>query len=252
MTYSSKPLIKIDGLNYAYPRRSHVLKDIDFELHAGERVVIDGDNGAGKTTLLHLIVGLKKAKQGTITGFGNVCKTEKQFNKLRAKAGLLFQDPDDQLFCPTVLEDVMFGPMNLGFSKQESIDKSRKTLASLGMEGFESRITHQLSGGEKRMITLASVLVMEPEVLILDEPTNALDEKAKIRLLQVLSQLPQAMIIISHDKQFSNHLATRTLNLVNGSLTQANNISVVDKIIVEEHVKQNGENINKEQGLKHG
>ena len=220
MTYSSKPLIEIEALSYAYPRRGSVLNNIDFALHAGERVVINGDNGVGKTTLLHLIVGLKKAKQGDITGFGELCKTEKQFNKLRAKAGLLFQDPDDQLFCPTVLEDVMFGPLNLGFTKQQAIDKSLKTLNTLGMQGFESRITHQLSGGEKRMITLASVLVMEPEVLILDEPTNALDEKAKMRLLNVLQTLPQAMIIISHDKLFSSQLATRQLTLSDGVLTE--------------------------------
>ncbi|TEW56537.1 ABC transporter ATP-binding protein [Psychromonas sp. RZ22] len=219
MAYSNKPLIKIENLNYAYPRRGTVLKDINFSLYAGERVVINGDNGAGKTTLLHLIVGLKKAKQGDIIGFGATCKTEKQFNKLRTKAGLLFQDPDDQLFCPTVLEDVMFGPLNLGFSKQQAIDKSIETLKRLGMQGFENRITHQLSGGEKRMITLASVLVMEPEVLILDEPTNALDEKAKLRLLHVLQALPQAMIIISHDKSFSAQLATRQLILQDSLLT---------------------------------
>jgi len=220
MTYSNKPLIKIENLNYAYPRRGAVLKDINFELHAGDRVVINGDNGAGKTTLLHLIVGLKKAKKGDILGFGECCTTEKQFNKLRAKVGLLFQDPDDQLFCPTVLEDVMFGPLNLGFNKQQAIKMSIETLKSLGMQGFESRITHQLSGGEKRMITLASVLVMAPEVLILDEPTNALDEKAKLRLLHVLQALPQAMIIISHDKAFAKQLATRECELKEGCLTE--------------------------------
>lgn len=220
MTFSNKPLIKIENLNYAYPRRGNVLKDINFELLSGDRVVINGDNGVGKTTLLHLIVGLKKAKQGNIIGFGEYCKTEKQFNKLRAKVGLLFQDPDDQLFCPTVLEDVMFGPLNLGFSQQQSIQMSIETLKKLGMQGFESRITHQLSGGEKRMITLATVLVMAPEVLILDEPTNALDEKAKSRLLHVLQGLPQAMIIISHDRVFAKQLATRECELKETSLTE--------------------------------
>jgi cobalt/nickel transport system ATP-binding protein len=220
MTYFNKPLIEIKNLNYAYPRRESVLKNINFSLNSGDRAVINGDNGAGKTTLLHLIVGLKKAKKGDIFGFGELCKTEKQFNRLRAKAGLLFQDPDDQLFCPTVLEDVMFGPLNLGFTKQQAIQKSIATLNSLGLQGFESRITHQLSGGEKRMVTLASVLVMEPEVLILDEPTNALDEKAKLRLLNILQTLPLAMIIISHDKPFVQQLATRTLILQNGLLTE--------------------------------
>jgi cobalt/nickel transport system ATP-binding protein len=221
MTYFNKPLIEIKNLNYAYPRRDSVLKNINFSLNRGDRVVINGDNGAGKTTLLHLIVGLKKAKQGDIFGFGELCKTEKQFNRLRAKAGLLFQDPDDQLFCPTVLEDVMFGPLNLGFTKLQAIEKSILTLNSLGLQGFESRITHQLSGGEKRMVTLASVLVMEPEVLILDEPTNALDEKAKLRLLNILQTLPLAMIIISHDKPFVQQLATRSLTLQNGLLTES-------------------------------
>lgn len=218
MHYANKPLIKIENLDYAYPRREKVLNAVNLSLYAGERVVIHGDNGAGKTTLLHLIMGLKKAKQGDIYAFGEQCKTEKQFNKLRTKVGLLFQDPDDQLFCPTVLEDLMFGPLNLGFSKQQAIEKSLVTLKTLGLQGFESRITHQLSGGEKRMVTLASVLVMEPEVLILDEPTNALDEKAKLRLLHVLQGLPQAMLIISHDKPFVEQLSTRALYLQNGLL----------------------------------
>ena len=220
MTYSNNALIKIENLNYAYPRRGNVLKDINFSLFAGDRAIINGDNGAGKTTLLHLIVGLKKAKQGDIYGFGECCKTEKQFNVLRSKAGLLFQDPDDQLFCPTVLEDLMFGPLNLGFTKQQAIEKSLATLKQLGLQDFESRITHQLSGGEKRMVTLASVLVMDPQVLILDEPTNALDEKAKKRLLNVLQTLPQAMIVISHDKTFASQLATRQLDLNDGVLTE--------------------------------
>ena len=223
MAYPNKPLIEIKDLHYAYPRRGSVLNAVNFALYEGERVVINGDNGAGKTTLLHLIVGLKKAKKGQVFGFGQACNSEKEFNQLRAKAGLLFQDPDDQLFCPTVLEDVMFGPLNLGFDKQQAIEKSMNILKKLGMEGFESRITYQLSGGEKRMITLATVLVMEPQVLILDEPTNALDEKAKARLLSVLLALPQAMIIISHDKLFSAQLATRNMNLESGFLTEQMN-----------------------------
>jgi len=220
MTSITNPLIQIKALDYAYPRRGKVLSHIDFALYEGERVAINGDNGVGKTTLLHLMVGLKKAKKGDIFGFGELCKTEKQFNQMRAQAGLLFQDPDDQLFCPTVLEDVMFGPLNLGFSKAQAIEKSLAILEKLGMKGFETRITHQLSGGEKRMITLACVLVMEPKVLLLDEPTNALDEKAKLRLLNVLKTLPQAMILISHDKLFSSQLMTRQLTLADAQLTE--------------------------------
>ena len=149
-------LINVQGLSYRYPRRGVVLDAVDFCLKTGERVALTGPNGAGKTTFLHLLVGLKKAKAGDIWAFGSVRQDEKSFIEVRARAGFLFQDPDDQLFCPTVLEDVAFGPLNLGKSRQEALQIAQQTLASLGMEGFEGRITHQLSGGEKRMITLAS------------------------------------------------------------------------------------------------
>lgn len=212
------PLIKVSGLSYRYPRRGVVLDNVDFSLQAGERVALTGPNGAGKTTLLHLLVGLKKAKAGEIWAFGETRREEKQFIDVRARAGFLFQDPDDQLFCPTVLEDVAFGPLNLGKSRDEALKIATDTLASLGMEGFEERITHQLSGGEKRMITLAAVLAMEPEVLLLDEPSNALDTEARQRLIDTLSGLPQAMIIISHDPDFIAQLATRELRLEQAKL----------------------------------
>ncbi|WP_415890627.1 energy-coupling factor ABC transporter ATP-binding protein [Neptuniibacter sp. SY11_33] len=211
-------LIKVTGLSYRYPRRGVVLDNVDFALHAGERVALTGPNGAGKTTLLHLLVGLKKAKAGEIWAFGETRCEEKQFIDVRARAGFLFQDPDDQLFCPTVLEDVAFGPLNLGKSREEALRIASDTLASLGMEGFEERITHQLSGGEKRMITLASVLAMEPEVLLLDEPSNALDTEARQRLIDTLLDLPQAMIIISHDSDFIAQLATREVRLKDAKL----------------------------------
>lgn len=211
-------LIKVTGLSYRYPRRGVVLDNVDFALHTGERVALTGPNGAGKTTLLHLLVGLKKAKAGEIWAFGETRSEEKQFIDVRARAGFLFQDPDDQLFCPTVLEDVAFGPLNLGKSREEALEIASDTLASLGMEGFEERITHQLSGGEKRMITLASVLAMEPEVLLLDEPSNALDTEARQRLIDTLLDLPQAMIIISHDSDFIAQLATREERLKDAKL----------------------------------
>lgn len=211
-------LIKVTGLSYRYPRRGVVLDNVDFTLNEGERVALTGPNGAGKTTLLHLLVGLKKAKAGEIWAFGETRGEEKQFIDVRARAGFLFQDPDDQLFCPTVLEDVAFGPLNLGKSREEALKIASDTLASLGMEGFEERITHQLSGGEKRMITLASVLAMEPEVLLLDEPSNALDTDARQRLIDTLLGLPQAMIIISHDSDFIAQLATREVRLEEAKL----------------------------------
>jgi len=214
-----KTLLQTRELSYRYPNRGMVLDKVDFQLAEGERIALVGANGAGKTTLFHLLVGLKKAKSGEVIAFGQTRRGESQFVEVRARAGLLFQDPDDQLFCPTVLEDVAFGPLNLGKSRDDAIAIARRTLAELGMEGFDERITHQLSGGEKRMIALAAVLAMEPDVLLLDEPSNALDTKARARLIETLKRLPQAMIIISHDDDFLGHLANRWLKLEDGKLT---------------------------------
>lgn len=219
-------LIETRDLFYRYPRRGVVLDKVDFSLYPGERVALTGANGAGKTTFLHLLVGLKKAKGGEIHAFGQLRKEENDFVEVRAKAGFLFQDPDDQLFCPTVLEDVAFGPLNLGRSRTDAISIARDTLASLGMEGFEDRITHQLSGGEKRMITLAAVLAMDPDVLLLDEPSNALDRDARQRLLDTLKALPHAMIIISHDDDFLAQLSTRRVCLVDAQLIEETEATV--------------------------
>ncbi|MBJ7552002.1 energy-coupling factor ABC transporter ATP-binding protein [Marinomonas ostreistagni] len=215
---SDESFFKVTGLSYRYPRRGVVLDQVDFELKRGERVALTGPNGAGKTTFLHLLVGLKKPKTGQIWAFGKTRNDEKEFVEVRARAGFLFQDPDDQLFCPTVLEDVAFGPLNLGKSRTEALQIAKDTLTSLGMAGFEERITHQLSGGEKRMITLAAVLAMEPDVLLLDEPSNALDVKARQRLIDTLLSLPQAMVIVSHDADFVDQLSTRELRLENAAL----------------------------------
>lgn len=210
-------LIRVEGLSYFYPKR-HILDEANFALHSGERVSLEGANGAGKTTFLNLLVGLNKPKAGRIIAFGKERKVEDDFWEVRAKAGFLFQDPDDQLFCPTVLEDVAFGPLNLGKTPEEAQSISIQTLASLGMEGFEERITHQLSGGEKRMVSLATVLAMQPEVLLLDEPSNALDNKARSRLIDTLQNLPQAMIIISHDPSFLEALVSRRTALEQGKI----------------------------------
>ena len=170
-------LIQAEQVSYSYPQRGLVLDQADLSLYVGEKVSLEGSNGAGKTTLLNLLVGLNKPKAGRIFAFGQERKIEADFVEVRSKAGFLFQDPDDQLFCPTVLEDVAFGPMNQGKTPEEAKVISLEVLDCLGMQGFEDRVTHQLSGGEKRLITLASVLAMKPEVLLLDEPSNALDKK---------------------------------------------------------------------------
>lgn len=215
---SVNPLFRLRGVRFAYDSAHPVLNGVDFELNARERVALTGPNGGGKTTLLHLMVGLHKPTAGQLQAFGRVRQTEEDYREVRARAGLLFQDPDDQLFCPTVAEDIAFGPLNLGKSRQQALAIVHDTLALLGLSGFENRITYKLSGGEKRLVSLAAVLAMQPEVLLLDEPTNALDPPARARLLAILQTLPQAMVMVSHDQDFLAALAIRTLAMVEGRL----------------------------------
>ena len=220
MTAPPEPLITLEQITFAYPDRP-VLREASFDLRDGERIALVGQNGAGKTTLLHLLVGLKRPSAGRILAFGRECREERDFHRVRARIGLLFQSSDDQLFCPTVLEDVAFGPLNLGRSADEARADALRTLDLLGLSGFAERITHKLSAGEKRLVALATVLVMRPDVLLLDEPTNGLDEATEQRLIEHLSGLGQAMIMVSHDRRFLECLATRALHLADGRLSEA-------------------------------
>lgn len=211
-------LFDLSDISYAYPGRPQVLKDANLQLSAGERVCLTGFNGAGKSTLLQIMVGLIQPDTGSVTAFGKVRAVEKDFIEVRHKAGYVFQDPDDQLFCPTVLEDVAFGPLNMGRTKDQAREIVAETLETIGIADFANRVTHKLSGGEKRLVSLACVLAMQPEVLLLDEPTNALDEVNFKRLISVLDDLPQAMVIVSHDAHFRRALATRTVVLQDGAI----------------------------------
>ncbi|EPY02351.1 ABC transporter [Magnetospirillum fulvum MGU-K5] len=214
------PFFRLDGVSFAYDHAHPVLAGACFRLAPGEKVALTGPNGAGKTTLFHLMVGLLKPSSGTIEAFGAPRRTEREFKEVRARAGILFQDSDDQLFCPTVAEDVAFGPMNLGQSPADARIIVGQTLEMLGLNGFETRITHTLSGGQKRLVALATVLAMRPDVLLLDEPTNALDEATEARLTEILLGLPQAMVIISHDRAFLDRIATRRVRLDHGRLSE--------------------------------
>jgi cobalt/nickel transport system ATP-binding protein len=216
----SETLFQLDRVGFAYPGHP-VLDEVSFSLQAGERVALVGDNGAGKTSLLQLMVGLCRPCHGRILAYGAERKAEQAFHEVRLRTGLLFQDPDDQLFCPTVLEDVAFGPLNQGRSRDEAMEIARATLAELGLEGLAQRVTHKLSGGEKRLVSLVSVLAMQPDVLLLDEPTNGLDESTEKRLLDHLEGLPQAMLFVSHDRRLVERLAQRALLLHDGRVQEA-------------------------------
>lgn len=211
---------ELSDIRFGYPGHAPVLDGIGFTLDAGERLCITGHNGAGKSTLLKIMVGLLRPATGRVIAFGSAREAEADFHEVRQRAGLVFQDADDQLFCPTVAEDIAFGPLNLGKSRDEALAIVENVLGRLDLMRLRDRITHKLSGGEKRLVTLAAVLAMEPDVLLLDEPTNALDEENEARLTEILLSLPQAMVVVSHDARFRGRIATRSLTLSNGHLIE--------------------------------
>lgn len=215
---ATEPLIRLTGLEYEYLPGEPVLDGLDLELFPGRKIGLKGDNGTGKTTLLRIIVGLLKPRAGEIFAFGRARHEEPDFHEVRAKAGLLFQDPEDQLFSPTVLEDVAFGPLNLGRSRDEARAIAERTLASLGLEGYGPKITYRLSGGQKRLVSLAAVLAMEPRALLLDEPAVGLDEKSVGRVKEILQGLDLAMLVVSHRPDFLNGLVTGSVIIEDGRL----------------------------------
>lgn len=198
-----------------------VLTGVDLTLSRGERVALVGANGAGKTSLLRSIVGLEPTGGGRIRLFGEDCTTERQFRAVRPHIGFLFQDSDDQLFCPTVLEDVAFGPLNLGLGAADARARAMAALEGLGIGHLADRINHRLSGGEKRLVCLAGLLAMEPDVMMLDEPTNGVDEAHGRRLRQALLAYPGALLLVSHDSHFVAELATRAMVIRQGRLVPA-------------------------------
>lgn len=212
------PVLSLTDIHFAYPDGRCIFNSLDFQVFRNDRIGLTGPNGVGKTTLFHLIVGLLKPAQGTIEAFGRPLTCEKDFVAIRKKVGLLFQDADDQLFCPTVLEDVTFGPLNLGYSPEQARDLACRTLDLLGLGGFEQRITHRLSGGEKKLVSLATLLAMEPEVLLLDEPSNGLDEQIQNHFLKVLADLDITCIIISHDFDFLTQASHAIYALADGRI----------------------------------
>jgi len=210
-------MIRLKDLSFRYNSR-YVLKGIDFSMQRGDRIGVVGPNGSGKTTLALIIMGLLTPERGEVEIFGRTRRTEADFHEVRRRIGFLFQDPDDQLFCPTVLEDVAFGPLNLDKPPEEVRRIVSCTLESLSLKGYEDRVTHQLSGGEKRLVSLATVLAMQPEALILDEPTTGLDEETTERLVGILTESNLSYMVISHDKDFLVRTTSRLVALREGRL----------------------------------
>jgi len=209
-------LIELRDVVFRYDPERPVLDGLNLSLRRGDRVGLSGSNGSGKTTLLHIVMGLLRPESGRVIAFGRERRNEQDFQDVRTRIGLVFQDPEDQLFCPTVAEDVAFGPFNLGWGREEVEQAVRDTLAELGLEGFEERVTHHLSFGEKRLVSLATVLAMRPRALLLDEPTSGLDRDVRERIVAVLNGRDLPMLVVSHDDNFLARVASSRLVLRRG------------------------------------
>lgn len=209
-------IFSLENLSFAYTPEHPVLKNINLALFPGQSIGLTGSNGSGKTTLFRCITGLEMSQTGSI--WLGEQEIKKDFTALRRKIGYVLQDADLQLFFPTVLEDLAFGPLNLGLSRKDALQRARETLELVGLAGYEERITYNLSGGEKKLAALAAILAMKPKAILLDEPLNELDENASARMTGVIKNLSCSKIIISHDPVFLQTVCATRLRLKNGGL----------------------------------
>ena len=217
-----EPLIRVSGLRHRYDDGTQALDGVDFSLYPGETVAAFGPNGSGKTTFLLRLVGLLGGE-----GEVDVCGlpvVKKNLAAVRQKVGILFQDSDDQLFMPTVSDDVAFGPLNLGLDRQQVEGRVHTCLRLVDMEAAAGKAPYHLSAGEKRRVALAGVLAMEPEILILDEPVTFLDPPGRAALIEILHRLPQAKVIVSHDIDLARELATRAVFFAKGRIVASGTV----------------------------
>jgi cobalt/nickel transport system ATP-binding protein len=228
--------VRVTRLAYAYPDGAKALEGIDLDVRAGERVALVGPSGAGKSTLLlHL--------NGVLTGSGTVrilgrALDGRNLGEVRRNVGLVFQDPDDQLFCPTVLDDVAFGPLNLGIPEAGIPARVEKALRDVGLDAsFRNRSSHHLSQGERKRVALASVLVMEPAILALDEPTSNLDPRNRRHIIELIRQLRATLLLATHDLEMVLALAPRTIVMDRGRIWADGETDSIlrDRTLMEEH-----------------
>ena len=219
------PLVLVQGLRYRYEDGTLALRGLNFSLQKGESVALLGANGSGKTTfVLHL--------NGLLSGEGKVeiCGlpvVPGNLLEIRRKVGLVFQDSESQLFMPTVLEDVAFGPLNQGVTASEALERARRALSQAGISSAEGRAPYHLSAGEKKRVAIAGILAMDPEILVLDEPTTFLDPPGQRALAQLLAALPQAKVIITHDIPFARAVCTRAAFFEDGQIVDEDSVEQV-------------------------
>jgi cobalt/nickel transport system ATP-binding protein len=212
----SDKAVEIKGLSYTYPDGQCGLKDIDLAIYCGESVALIGPNGAGKSTLLLHLNGILRGN--TAIRVQGLPVDDKNIREIRKKVGMVFQDPEDQLFSLNVFEDVAFGPVNMGYTEEAVGRRVKQALQKVGMRGYEKRSSHHLSIGEKKRIAIATVLSLDPQILALDEPTSSLDPRGKWALIDLLKKLPVTMIIASHDLDLVRCLCARTVIMDSGRI----------------------------------
>lgn len=206
--------IDVKDLHFSYPDGQSALRGVNMFISPGEKVALVGPNGAGKSTLLLHLNGILRG-QGEVLVCGRQV-TADNLGEVRAAVGLVFQDPDDQLFSPTVFDDVAFGPLYMGMTSEAVEEKVDYALGAVGMRGSERRVPHHLSGGEKKRVAIATVLAMDPEVLVLDEPTAGLDPRTRRGLIRLMQELPQTMLVSTHDMALVAEGFKRTIVIDDG------------------------------------
>jgi cobalt transport protein ATP-binding subunit len=208
--------IDIEELSYSYPDGTPALQGVSLYIAPGEKVALVGPNGSGKSTLLLHLNGILRGE-----GQVRVCSMPvayEDLGRIRAAVGLVFQDPDDQLFSHSVYEDVAYGPLYMGLERHTIEARVSSSLQAVGLEGFEGRVPHHLSSGEKKRVAIACVLAMEPEILVLDEPTAGLDPRARRELIALLDSLPQTMLIATHDMRMVGEILARMIVIDGGRI----------------------------------
>lgn len=213
----STPALEVRQLSFSYPDGRQALEGADFHIHPGERVALLGPNGAGKTTLVLHLNGILRPSSGTVRVAGMEV-TEQNLMEIRRRVGLIFQDPDDQLFMPTVRRDVAFGPSNFGVVGAELDRRVVDALSSVGMDAEIDRAPHHLSLGERRRVAVATVLAMRPEILVLDEPSSNLDPAGRRELGDILKDLSITMLMVTHDLPYALELCERALVMNEGRI----------------------------------
>lgn len=234
--HTASPAITLSELSFAYPDGRIALQNVSVTIHSGEKVALVGPNGAGKSTLLLHLNGVLGALDGSVR-IADVEVRRDTLRKVRALVGLVFQDPDDQLFSPTVFDDVAFGPLHMGLPEAEVRERVAWALEQVDMQGFEDRMPHHMSVGQRKRVAVATVLSMQPEVLALDEPSAGLDPRARRGLVDLLQSLSQTMLVSTHDMRLIAEVFPRTIILANGQVAHDAPTDEIlsDRVLLEEY-----------------